>query len=125
MRPRVAALSFIALLTLGGVSGSACGITLELPHSLGAAEKAWIEVHVGQISRGQEVIVATAAGEPLGVISPFGIRAGGDAGIYTLPVPESYIRNGRIEISLKITQPGEPARAPTATEVRGVKLVVG
>jgi hypothetical protein len=110
---------------LSAVSALSCDISLELSHPLGATEKAWIEVQVGQISRGQEVIVETAAGEALGVISPFGIRTGRDAGTYTLPVPESYIRNGRIEICVKITQPAGSPRPPTATEVRGVKLVVG
>jgi hypothetical protein len=69
--------------------------------------------------------VTTPSGQPLGTISPFGVRRGQDAGTYTLPVPPDAIRDARVSARLTISQPGAPPRAPTAQEVRGVKLNVG
>src|SRR5882672_11426017 len=114
MRPAAAAFALFALLAQSENPASADEMTLVLSHPLRAGEIAWIEVQVGPIGRGQEIDVTTAAGQELGVISPFGVRRGQDAGTYTLPVPGDAIRDGRVSVRLTITQPGEPPRAPTA-----------
>jgi hypothetical protein len=80
-------------------------------------------VQVGAIRRGQEIDVTIASGQELGVISPFGVRSGQDAGTYTLPVPAGAIRNGRLSVRLSIIQSGAPTHTPTAEEVRSVKLI--
>jgi hypothetical protein len=127
MRP--VGFAVLALLVQGGTAAiaqqptAAATIALELPHRLGAGDTAWIEVRVGPLGGGQEIAVATASGRELGVISPFGIRAGQDAGTYTLPVPADAFRDGRVSIRLTITQFGN-TRAPTTDEVRGVSLKV-
>jgi hypothetical protein len=99
--------------------------TLELPRALAANETAFIEVQVGPIGRGRTIEVTTASGQPLGVVSPFGVRTGQDAGTYPLPVPKDAIRDGRLSIRLTISRPDGPPRAPTTDEVRGVRLGVG
>jgi hypothetical protein len=91
MRPTLPAFALLALLVQNANAASALDMTLPLPHPLGAGETAWIEVKVGPISRGQEINVTTAPGQELGVISPFGMRFGQEAGIYTLPVPADAI----------------------------------
>jgi hypothetical protein len=108
-----------------GNAASAQEITLVLPRPLAAGETAWIEVQVGPIARDREITVTTASGQELGTISPFGMRVGQDAGTFTLPVPADAIRGGRLSVRLTITGYGGPPRAPTAQEVRGVKLKVG
>lgn len=126
MRRAAAALALMALLAPQGSAAQAPGqgeIMLTLPRPVGAGETAFVEVQVGAIGRGQRVEVATAAGRSLGVISPFGVRAGQDAGSYTVPIPAEAICDGRVALRLTIRQ-GETARAPTADEVRGVKLNV-
>jgi hypothetical protein len=40
-------------------------------------------------------------------------------------VPAAAIHNGRVAIRVTISQPGGPPRAPTAQEVRAVKLGIG
>ena len=130
IRPAAIAVALLALLAQSvqaqnGSAAAAREMTLALPHSLAAGETAAIEVQVGPISRGRVVNVTTANGQPLGTISPFGVRAGQDAGTYTLPVPPEAIRDGRVAIRLTISQAGGAPRAPTAQEVRGVKLTVG
>jgi hypothetical protein len=129
MRPAVAALALFAHLALNGnaalAQDAARSMTLELPRPLAASETAFIEVQVGPIGRGRAIEVTTAAGQPLGTVSPFGVRTGQDAGTYPLPVPNDAIRDGRLSIRLTISQPGSAPRAPTADEVRSVKLGIG
>jgi len=98
-------------------------VTLVLQQPLAEGELAWIEVQLGRIGPGQEIDVTTATGRDLGVISPFGMRAGQDAGTFTLPVQADTIVDGRLTIRLAVTQSGA-ARAPTPEEVRGVTLKV-
>ena len=52
------------------------------------------------------------------------MRSGREAGTYLLPVPHDAIRDDRVAIRLTISQPSEPPRDVTATEVRSVKVVV-
>lgn len=129
MRPVTAALALFAHLALNGNAALAQdatrNMTLELPRPLAADETAFIEVQVGPIGRGRTIEVTTASGQPLGVVSPFGVRTGQAAGTYPLPVPSDAIRDGRLSIRMTISQPGGVARAPTADEVRSVKLGVG
>jgi hypothetical protein len=129
MRPAIIALALFALFALNGntalAQDAAQSMTLQLPRPLAANETAYIEVQVGPIGRGRTIEITTAAGQPLGTVSPFGVRTGQDAGTYPLPVPREAIRDGRLSIRLTISQPGGSPRAPTADEVRGVKLGVG
>jgi hypothetical protein len=129
MRPALVAFALSAHLALNGNAASAQSpardVTLQLLRPLAADETAFIIVQVGAIGRGQEIEVTTAAGQPLGVVSPFSVRAGQEAGTYPLPVPRDAIRDGHVSLRLTISQFGAPPRAPTAEEVRNVKLSVG
>jgi hypothetical protein len=129
MRPAVVAFALSAHLALNGTAATAQSaardMTLQLPHPLAADETAFVIVQVGAIGRGQEVEVTTAAGQSLGVISPFSVRAGQEAGTYSLPVPATAVGDGRVSLRLTISQFGAPPRAPTAEEVRSVKLSIG
>lgn len=123
MRRPTAAFALLALLAHSANAASALEAALVLPHPLGAGETAFVEVQVGPVG-GREIDITTASGQELGTISPFGVRLGQDAGTYTLPVPADAIRDGIVAVRLTITQPGGPPRAPTAEEVRSVKLAV-
>jgi hypothetical protein len=126
MRPTAAIFALLTLLAQNGNAAfgqtSAQELTLILPHPLGAGETAWIEVQVGAIGR-QQIVVTSASGQPLGVISAFGGRVGQDAGTFPLAVPREVIQDNRISIRLSIAQAGA-SRAPTEQEVRSVKLKV-
>jgi hypothetical protein len=124
MRQAAAALMLLMFLAQTCIAVSAHDTTLALPHPLHAGDVAWIEVHVGPIRRGQEIDVSTTSGRELGVISPFGVRYGQDAGTYTLPLPKDVIHNGRVSIRLTITDFGAPPRDVTTHEVHSVKLTI-
>jgi hypothetical protein len=96
-------------------------VDLVLPQPWGPRDAAVVEISLGALARGQEVTVTTASGMPLGTISPFGLRAGAEAGTYALPVPKEAVTDGRLSIRLSISQPGG-SRAPTPQEVRSVTL---
>jgi hypothetical protein len=113
----------LAILGLGGGSATAQELTLSLPRPLRPGEIAWLEVEIGPIGR-REIIVSTAAGRDIGVISPFGVRAGQEAGTYPLPLPADSIEDGRVVVRLMITQVGAPPRVPTEQEVRRVTVLV-
>jgi hypothetical protein len=83
-----------------------------------ANETAFIEVRAGPIAHGPIIEVTTASGQPLSVVSLFGVRTGQDAGTYPLPVPQDATRDGRLSVRLAISQPA--ADEPTADEMRGV-----
>ncbi len=129
MRRAAAALALLALLMPDGSAAQAPRaereVVLNLPRPIGAGETAFIEVAIGAIGRGQSVEITTAAGRSLGVITPFGVRAGQDAGTYTVPVAADAIRDGHVALRLTVRQ-GDTAHAPTTEEVRGIKLnIVG
>ncbi|MFE0757094.1 hypothetical protein ACFW16_24255 [Inquilinus sp. NPDC058860] len=119
-----AVLGWLAVPALGGESVAAQERILALPRPLQPDEIAWLVVEVGPIGR-REVTVLTAAGEIIGVISPFGPRAGLQAGTYALPLPAEAIEDGRVVVLLTITQDGGPERDPTAAEVPRVTVRIG
>lgn len=97
--------------------------TLVLPHALHLGETALLEVKVGVIARGAEIAISTTSGRLLGVVSPFGIRAGSQAGTYTIPLPSDSISNGRITVHLSLNY-YHAQRAPTREEVKSVRVKI-
>ncbi len=98
-------------------------MTLVLPHALRKGETAWLLVKVGAIGRDQ-IQIMTQDGRPLGTISPLGIRSGKSAGTYTVPVPEEALSDGRLALRLSMMQSGRAPRAPTAKEVKSLRLLI-
>ena len=98
-------------------------VVLSLPRPIAAGETVVIAVAIGPVGRGRSLEIATAEGRSLGVISAFGVRTGQDTGTYTVPVPSDAIRDGRLALRLMVRQ-GDTARAPTPSEVRGIKLSI-
>lgn len=120
MAALMAALTFLVLLpqSTGRVE------TLVLPNALRPGETAWLEVKVGVIARGAEIEIATTSGRVIGVISPFAVRAGNEAGTYTLPLPPEAISNDRVSLRLSLRYSGN-SRAPTLQEVQSVHVKIG
>src|SRR5437588_10631000 len=97
--------------------------TLVLPHTLKAGETVWLEVCVGVVTRGAEIEVTTTSGRLLGVISPYGIRPGNQAGTYTVLVPADAISEGRLSLRLSLDY-AHSQRAPTKEEVKGLRVKI-
>ena len=87
---------------------------MTMPHPLRTGESATLEVRVGPIPRGEQIRVTTAAGKQLGVLAPYGLRAGQEAGTFTVPLPPAAIHGDRVAVKLTIT----PLRAHRARRRR-------
>ena len=98
-------------------------ITLTAPHPLQAGEAAFLEIKLGSIDRGLRVEIETEAGRRLGVLSPFGVRSGKDAGTYTVPVPSDAIVKDRLKVRIIIND-GRTKRTPAHEEIRSVILKI-
>ena len=122
MHTLLATLIFFALLVqTAGAPGRV--VNLVLPRDLSADEGAAVEVKVGVIARGAQIKVETTSGKLLGVISPYGIRSGAEAGTYPIPVPAEAISNKRVSLRISLSY-NRSKRAPTAQEVRSVQLKI-
>jgi hypothetical protein len=99
-------------------------VELTLPHPLHAGDVPFVEVQLGAMRRGEEIQLTTALGRELGVISPFAVRVGQEAGTYTLPLPPNIFVNGRIKVRLTVKQNDHTQRLPTAEEVKAVRVKI-
>jgi hypothetical protein len=124
MPNRVAISALFALLAQSACGADAGKVSLRLPHKLQEGEQAWLEVRLGVVDRGETVAFTTPDGKPLGVISPFGIRAGEAAGAYTVPLPANALSGDRLELRIWLRHPGKQQRAPTADEVKSIDLKI-
>ncbi|MGB8511055.1 MAG: hypothetical protein WCD76_21975 [Pyrinomonadaceae bacterium] len=122
MNTLAAALLSFALLAQTAAAPPGRIVSLTLPHALGEGEAAWLEIKVGVIERGAEIELTTTEGKPMGVISPFAVRSGAPAGTYTVPVPQGAVSGGRVRLRLTLNRYGRAKRAPTAKEVKAVRL---
>ena len=76
-----------------------------------------LRISAGHLPPGAEILVRTMEGDVLGGVSPFGARQRAGPATYSIPVPESAVRDGRLELRLEVLQPGAPTRPPTASEL--------
>ena len=121
MRMALAAFAVLTFITQGANGEAGREMTLILPHALHADEAAWLEVSVGVLGQGKEIHITTPSGQPLGTISPFGIRTGQESGTYTVPLPADVISGDRVSLRLSLSN---EQRAPTSTELKSVKVKV-
>ena len=99
-------------------------VNLVLPRSLNEGEGIAVELKLGVLERGDEIQVETMSGKLLGVISPYGIRSGNEAGTYTVPVPTEEISNNRVSLRLTLNKHSRGKRAPNMQELRSLKLTI-
>lgn len=114
-------ISFALLVQTAGAPGRV--VNLALPRSLTANEGVSVELKLGVLARGAEIVVETASGKLVGVVSPYGIRAGEEAGTYTVPLPPEAISNNRVSLRLTLKQ-GREKRTPTTKQIKEVRLQI-
>lgn len=120
MHAPLAAFTLFALLT----QQPACReVTLVLPRELRGDETAVLLVSVGVIPRGARIAVTTPSGRLLGTVSPYGVRAGREAGTYTVPLPADAISGRHVSLRLSLDW-NRKQRAPTKKEVKDVRVSI-
>jgi hypothetical protein len=115
-------IAFALLVQTAGAPGRV--VNLVLPRDLSADEVVWVELKLGVIQRGEEIEVETTSGKTLGVISPYGIRSGEEAGTYPILLPPEAISNRRASLRIILNQTNRSKRAPNAQELRSVRLKI-
>ena len=116
-------LAAVALFAVLSQPPTGRAVTLVLPHALRAGESASLVVTVGVIPRGAEIEITTTSGRLVGVISPYGIRAGREAGTYTVPLAAEAINGRRVCLRLSLNA-NRTQRAPTTKEVKRVRATI-
>lgn len=115
-------LAFAFFMQASGAPGQV--VNLVLPRSLATDESLAVELKLGVLERGDRIEVESMSGKLLGAISPYGIRAGEEAGTYTVPVPPELVANNRVSLRIILDQHSRGKRAPTNKELRGVRLQI-
>jgi len=109
-----------------GIDGLRYDITL--PRPLRTGERVLLEVRLGVLGSGQEVVLRTPDGTLVGTASPHGIRAGNAAGTYVVPVPPEVLQqarqDGHLPLRIRIEPANTAPRPARADEVLGVRVVV-
>lgn len=109
-----------------GIDGLAYDLTL--PRQPRPGERVLLEVRLGVIGSGQEVVLRTRDGTLVGTASPHGIRAGSPAGTYVVPVPPEILehegRDGHLQLRIRIEPADTAPRPARANEVLDVRAVV-
>ena len=121
---------FVAGVCAAGLSPSASAaiatpqdmVELTLPRAAAADEAVWLQVRAGALPRGTEIQVSTSDGVLLGTVSPFGGPRGHGA-TYTIPLPKTAVRDGRVRLRFEVHEAGAPARPPRPGEVESVSLI--
>jgi hypothetical protein len=108
---------------IAGSTAHRGAVELAIPRDAAADEAVWLQVHAGVLPRGSEILISRHDGTLVGTVSPLTISYGANAGTYTIPLPETAIANGRVQLRLAVEVPGAPARAPKSGEVQGVNLM--
>ena len=99
-------------------------VTLTMPRTPNADEAVRVELTVGVLPRDASIVVRTMDGEIAGAVSPFGVKPGEPAGVYTIPLSEAVLRDGEVSLMLELEQKNvEEVRAPSEDEFLGAELV--
>ena len=101
------------------------GIALPRKHASGAPML--LEVRLGVVGSGQEIVLRTYDGQLVGTVSPHGIRTGKAAGTYLVPIP-ARVRAGlrdrhRLQLRAWIERAGAEPREADADEVLDIRAV--
>jgi hypothetical protein len=119
---RIAAAILAASCALSAGAATIEDVVLPLPRALHSGEALGVEVTIGALHR-QRLAIRTAQGRYLGTISPFGVEANRSGGRYMIPVPADAVQDGRLALHLTVIS-GDEHRAPTASEVTSVTLMI-
>lgn len=124
-RTALTACALIVLLAQGSAMGAPPGadrVVLTVPRAPAADEALWLNVRLGVLERGARVLVLSDDGKLLGAISPFAIVPGQKAGTYTIPLPESSVREGRVAVRVVVEEAERVTRPSRRGEVEDVAL---
>lgn len=103
-------------------------VVVTLPRPPAAGERIVLEIELGVLGAGEEIVLRTPDGRLIGTASPHGIRPGNAAGTYVVPVPPEIAaarpRRDRLSLRILVERAGAPVRTARGDEVLSVRAVV-
>lgn len=105
------------------LAADASGITLRLTRPPTAEEAVGLQLTVGSLSAGARIRVLSSAGVVLGTVSPYGASRQKEANSYTIVLPKSAVKGGRVRLHLEVEEPNKAAHPPGLAEVESVRLI--
>jgi len=121
-------LACVLLLACAHATQAGDVVVVTLPRPPAAGERIVLEIELGVLGAGEEIVLRTPDGRLIGTASPHGIRPGHAAGTYVVPVPPDIAaaRALRDQLSLRILveRAGAPVRSARGDEVHRVRAVV-
>ena len=115
---------FVGLVLWLAVAEAAFGrpVSLDVPPGARSSVALVLEVTIGPMPRGTDVLLTTGPGRLIAAISPFGPGAG--AGSYSVPVPPDVLIDDRLLVFVAVEQSGRARRPATPEEVSRIRLIV-
>ncbi|MGO9466294.1 MAG: hypothetical protein ACLQIB_27305 [Isosphaeraceae bacterium] len=109
----------------GSPIGPGGKLTLNLSRRPAANEMLVVQIKVGVLKRGTKILVRAINKELAGTITPFGIRPGQKAGLFTVPVPSKAVADKKVSLLFEVLEKdAKAARAATKAEIEDAKLVL-
>ena len=97
-------------------------LTLTLPRQPAAQEKVWLSVTTGPLPRGAAIRVDAPDGSMVELLTAFGGHAGTSGATAIVPLPQSLIVGGRVQLRLTVVGAG-PDHSPAQAEVKDAHLI--
>ena len=97
-------------------------LTLTLPRQPAAQEKVWLSVTTGPLPHGAAIRVDAPDGSMVELLTAFGGHAGTGGATAIVPLPQSLIVGGRVQLRLTVVGAG-PDHSPAQAEVKDAHLI--
>jgi len=122
-------IAFVCMLLLACAHAMQAGdVVVTLPRPPAAGERIVLEIELGVLGAGEEIVLRTPDGRLIGTASPHGIRPGHAAGTYVVPVPPDIAAarplRDRLSLRILVERAGAPVRPARGDEVRSVRAVM-
>jgi hypothetical protein len=127
MRP-IAIVLACALLAACAHAGVPRGDEIALPRALKSNERVMLQVELGRVTAGHEIVLRSLEGQLIGTVSPHGIGYGKPAGTYVVPVAPDILRvalkRGRLQLHILVERAGAAPRPASTNEVRNISAII-
>jgi hypothetical protein len=97
-------------------------LELRLPRRVAPHDGIELQVSTGPLPRGARLVVESPRGQIFGAVAPF--PAGSTSNSATIPIPQSALQGETLPLRLEMRDPDGKTRAPSASEVGKLDLVI-
>ncbi len=100
-------------------------VQFELPRAPAASDAVQARIELGSLPIGARLVVRTMDGAIAGTLVEYGPKRPGETSVRSIPIPRGAVSGRQVTLRLEVhTKSPEATRAPTDSEVVGVKVVL-